>query len=59
MIAECQNAVPNSATLPRTWHRCGWSGEVESLDAECPNCLRKGTLAPVVMVPKPTARLQS
>lgn len=59
--AACMNAVrdPNvtrvdeqGATHFDEWVRCGWIGEVESLADECPRCLNRGRLAPVVEVPE-------
>lgn len=49
--AACMNTVP---MLPpaRTWLRCGWIGDVPSLDVECPHCLNRGRLAPVIDVPR-------
>lgn len=45
MTAACMNAVPNPTG---GWLRCGWMGQVECLSQECPRCLSRGKLAPVV-----------
>lgn len=47
--AACMNAVRNT---DGTWHRCEWTGDVNSLtDDECPKCLKKGMLAPRIDIP--------
>ncbi len=46
--SACMNAIP----WGESWARCGWQGEVASLDDPCPRCGNRGRLAPVVEIPK-------
>lgn len=50
VLAQCMNAVRNHEQ--GGWYRCGFTGEVKSLEDECPSCLTSGRLAPVTRVPK-------
>ncbi len=50
MKAACLNAVPH--LTEQYWYRCGWRGEVTSLQDQCPRCSNKGRLASVVEIPK-------
>lgn len=50
MKAACQNAVRNWDSIlnhPNEWYRCGFIGEVPSLESECPRCHNKGRLIEV------------
>lgn len=63
MKAACMNSIQNpewanGRSIARNL-RCGWKGEVNSLEDPCPRCCHRGMLAPMVDVPKMEPRKEA